>query len=84
MRDFVNFCLDNSLVEVASDGTVTWKEEAVKGGKSSNYKNKFDGGRDQRADLSDDFKDYCHDMGTVWPFKIVAKSGKKTAAPVAK
>ena len=84
MRDFVNFCLENNLVEVANDGTVTWKEEAVKGGKSGSYTQKFDGGRDQRKDLSGDYKDYCHHMGTVWPFKLVAKSGKKQAAPVAK
>lgn len=84
MRDFVNFCLENNLVEVANDGTVTWKEEAVKGGKSGSYTQKFDGGRDQRKDLSGDYKDYCHHMGTVWPFKLVAKGGKKQAAPVAK
>ncbi len=84
MRDFVNYCLENQLVEVSEDGSVTWKEEAVKSGKSGSYQNKFAGGRDQRKDLSDDFKDYCHHMGTVWPFKVVAKGGKKAVAPVAK
>lgn len=84
MFDFVNWCLDNKLVEVAQDGTVTWKEEAVKGGKSGKYKQDFGGGRDQRDDLSGDYKDYCHHMGTVWPFKVVAKGGKKAVAPVAK
>lgn len=82
--DFVNWCLDHKLVEVANDGTVTWKEEAIKGGKSGSYKNNFGGGRDQRKDLSGDYKDYCHHMGTVWPFKVVAKGGKGAAAPVAK
>jgi hypothetical protein len=84
MRDFVGFCVQNKLVEVAEDGTVTWKEECMKGGKSSSYKNKFDGGRDQRKDLSADHKDYTHHMGTVWPFKVKGKGGKKAAAPVAK
>jgi hypothetical protein len=84
MTDFVNFCFERNLVEVAQDGTVTWREEAIKGPKHGSYKNKFGGGRDQRKDLSDDYKDYCHHMGTVWPFKVVAKSGKKAIADVAK
>lgn len=84
MRDFVNFALQNKLIEVAEDGTVTWKEEAIKGGKSGKYKQNFGGGRDQRKDLSGDYKDYCHHMGTVWPFKVVAKGGKAQAAPVGK
>lgn len=84
MRDFVSFCLDNKLVDVSNDGTVTWKEDCVKGGKHGSHKEKFDGGRDQRKDLSGDYKDYCHHMGTVWPFKVVAKGGKKQAAPVGK
>lgn len=84
MRDFVNYCLENQLVDVSEDGSITWKEEAVKGGKCGSYQNKFAGGRDQRKDLSGDYKDYCHHMGTVWPFKVVAKGGKKAVAPVAK
>lgn len=84
MRDFVKFCHDNDLIEVFEDGTVVWKEETVKGGKSSGYKDKFDGGRDLRKDLSGDYKDYCHQMGTVWPFKVLAKGGKKQSAPVGK
>lgn len=83
MRDFVNFCMQNKLVEVGNDGTVTWREAAIKGGKSGSYQQKFGGGRDQRKDLSDDYKDYCHHMGTVWPFKVVAKGGK-AVAPVGK
>jgi hypothetical protein len=84
MFDFVNWCLSENLVDVQNDGTVTWKEEAIKGGKTGKYKQNFGGGRDQRKDLSDDYKDYCHHMGTVWPFKVVAKGGKKPAAHVAK
>lgn len=84
MRDFVNFCLENQLIEVDTDGTVTWKEEAVKGPKHGSHKEKIDGGRDMRKDLSADYKDYCHNMGTVWPFKVIAKGGKKAVAPVAK
>lgn len=84
MTDFVNWCFDSNLVEVSQDGTVTWKEEAIKGGKSGKHKQDFGGGRDQRKDLSGDYKDYCHHMGTVWPFKVVAKDGKKSVAPVAK
>jgi len=84
MIDFVNFCLENHLIDVAKDGTVTWKEEAIKGPKHGHYKNDFGGGRDQRKDLSGDYKDYCHHMGTVWPFKVIAKSGRKAVAPVAK
>jgi hypothetical protein len=84
MRDFVQFCFENSLVDVDNQGTVTWKEEAIKGQKCGKYKQNFGGGRDQRQDLSGDYKDYCHHMGTVWPFKVVAKGGKKQAAPVAK
>ena len=83
-RDFVDFCLENQLVDVANDGSVTWKEEAIKGGKSGSYKNNFGGGRDQRKDLSGDYKDYCHHMGTVWPFKVVAKGSGKSVAPVKK
>ncbi len=84
MIDFVNFCCENNLIDIDEEGTVTWKEEAIKGPKKTGYKDDFGGGRDQRKDLSDDYKDYCHHMGTVWPFKVVAKSGKKPAAGVAK
>ena len=84
MIDFVNFCLNKNLVEVENDGTVTWKEEAIRSGSSTKNTDDFGGGRDQRKDLSDDYKDYCHHMGTVWPFKVVAKGGKKAVAPVKK
>lgn len=80
MRDFVNFCNENNLINIDEDGTITWKEEAIKGKCSD----KIDGARDQRKDLSDDYKDYCHKMGTVFPFKVVAKGKNKTTAPVAK
>ena len=84
MRDFVNWCVQNELVSVFDDGTVAWREGSGDGVKS-NHKEKFAGGRDQRADLSDDYKDYCHHMGTVWPFKLVGKGkGGKAVAPVAK
>lgn len=82
--DFVGFCLENNLIDVAQDGTVTWREAAIRGPKKGSYKQNFGGGRDQRDDLSDDYKDYCHDMGTVWPFKVIAKGGKKKIASVAK
>lgn len=78
MRDFVEFCLANDLVNVANDGTVTWKEG------TSAHKEKLGGSRDQRKDISGDYKGHFHSMDTVWPFKVVAKGGKKQAAPVAK
>lgn len=84
MIDFVNWCLNEDLIDVDAEGVVTWKEAAIRGQKCGKYKNNFGGGRDQRDDLSDDYKDYCHDMGTVWPFKVVAKGGKKPVAQVAK
>lgn len=83
-NDFVNWCLEENLVDVDADGTVTYKEEAIKGPKTGKYKQDFGGGRDQRKDLSGDYKDYCHHMGTVWPFKVIAKGGKKAVASVAK
>jgi len=85
MRDFVNWCLQNELADVFSDGTVAWKEAACHGPKKGKHKEKIDGGRDGRKDLSDDYKDYCHSMGTVFPFKVVAKGkGGKAIAPVGK
>ena len=75
MRDFANWCAENQLIHVYEDGTVVWREGT----------NKTDGGRDQRQDLSSDYKDYCHQMGTVWPFKLVGKGKSgKAKAPVAK
>lgn len=80
MKDFVNWCVKNELVDVFEDGTVSWKEDCGKCGKE-----KFAGGRDIRSDLSDDYKDYCHNMGTVWPFKLVGKGKSgKAVAPVKK
>ena len=77
MKDFVNWCVGKNLVNVFEDGTVTWKESCES--------NKIAGGRDGRSDLSDDYKDYCHQMGTVWPFKLVGKGkGGQAKAPVAK
>lgn len=84
MIDFVNFCREKNLVEIADDGTVTWREDAIKGPKTGSHKEELGGGRDQRKDLGGDYKGYCHHMGTVWPFKVVAKGGKKAVAPVAK
>lgn len=85
MKDFVNWCVGNRLVDVFEDGTVAWKEGTNNGGTKTSHKEKFAGGRDQRQDLSDDYKDYCHHMGTVWPFKLVGKGkGGKAVAPVAK
>ena len=85
MRDFVQFCKQNELVDVFEDGTVAWREAAIRGQKCGSHKEKFDGGRDGRQDLSADYKDYCHMMGTVWPYKLVAKGkGGKAVAPVAK
>ena len=81
MKDFVNWCVTNELVNVFQDGTVAWKEATEKKAKHSE---KFAGGRDARQDLSDDYKDYCHHMGTVWPFKLVGKKGGKAVAPVGK
>ena len=84
-KDFLNWCFNENLVDVFDDGTVAWKESAVKSGCSGKHKEKFAGGRDGRTDLSDDYKDYCHHMGTVWPFKVVAKGkGGKAVAPVGK
>lgn len=84
MQDFVNWCAKKNVIDVFEDGTVTWKETAIRGGEKCNHKEKFDGGRDGRKDLSDDYKDYCHQMGTVWPFKVVAKGKGKAVAPVGK
>jgi len=85
MRDFVNWAYQNELVDVFEDGTVAWKEAAMRGQQKGSHKEKFDGGRDGRKDLSDDYKDYCHMMGTVWPYKVVAKGkGGKAVAPVGK
>jgi len=84
-KDFLNWCDKKKLIDIFQDGTVVWKEEAVKCGKSGGHKEKINGPRDGRKDLSDDYKDYCHHMGTVWPFKVVAKgSGGKAVAPVSK
>lgn len=85
MRDFVNWCVEKNLVDVFNDGSVTWKESAIHGPKKGKHKEKVDGGRDGRDDFSGDYKDYCHSMGTVWPFKVVAKGkGGKAVAPVGK
>ncbi len=85
MRDFVNWASQNDLVDIFEDGTVAWAEGAIRSQKCGSHKEKFDGGRDGRKDLSDDYKDYCHMMGTVWPYKVVAKGrGGKAVAPVGK
>jgi hypothetical protein len=85
MRDFVNWCVERNLVDIANDGTVTWKEAAVRGGKKASHKEKTDGGRDGRDDLSKDYQGHSHMNGTVWPFKVVAKGkGGKAVAPVGK
>lgn len=67
MKDFANWCIKKELVDVFEDGTVSWKE-------TNESANKTDGGRNLKKDLSDDYKDYCHQMGTVWPFKLLGKS----------
>lgn len=84
MHDFVKWCQERNLIEVANDGTVTWKEDCNKtktdGGK------KVSGVRDAcKDDLSGDYKGHFHHMGKVWPFKVLA-SGKngKPVAPVGK
>ena len=85
MRNFVDYCIQNELVNVFQDGTIAWKESAIKCQTKGKHKEKIDGARDGRQDLSDDYKDYCHNMGTVFPFKVVAKGkGGKAKAPVAK
>lgn len=76
MRDFVNWCADKGLINIHEDGTVVWKEDCTAGKKG--------GGRDGCKDLSGDYKGHFHKMDTVWPFKVVAKGGKKAVAPVAK
>ena len=67
MSDFVNWCNENNLIEIQEDGTVQWRvsEDCQKKGAKINHKEKIDGGRDGRKDLSDDYKDYCGHMGTV-------------------
>lgn len=84
MKDFVNWCSEEQLIDIFNDGTVVWREACAEGGKKISHSEKFRGGRDQRKDLSDDYKDYCAHMGTVWPFKVVAKGSGKAIAPVAK
>lgn len=84
-KDFINWCHNSNLIEVFDDGTVVWKEEAMKGPKTcGKHKEKFSGGRDGRDDLSDDYKDYCHHMGIVWPYKVCSKGKGKAIAPVGK
>ena len=58
MKDFVNWCVTQNLIDVFDDGTVAWKEGTVTGGETTKQKEKFAGGRDIRSDLSDDYKDY--------------------------
>ena len=84
MRNFVNWCNANKLIDVFEDGTVSWKEAAIRGPGMISRKEPFKGGRDGRDDLSDDYKDYAHMMGTVWPYKLVSGKGGKAVAPVAK
>ena len=85
MKDFVNWCYQNELVDVFDDGTVAWREAAISSQKMPSHKEKFAGGRDGRKDLSDDYKDYCHHMGTVWPYRVTAGKGSgKPVAPVGK
>ncbi len=86
MKDFVNWCYTKELIDVFEDGTVAWREAAInKSGEKTSHKEKFAGGRDGRDDLSDDYKDYCAHMGTVWPYKVIAKGkGGKAVAPVGK
>jgi hypothetical protein len=85
MRDFVNWCSNGKLIDVFEDGTIAWKEAAIRSHGKISRKEPFKGGRDGRDDLSDDYKDHCHMMGTVWPYKVV-QSGKsgKAVAPVGK
>jgi len=86
MRDFVNWCEEQDLIDISEDGTVAWKvNEADCAKQKANHKEKFAGGRDGRKDLSDDYKDPCGHMGTVWPFKVTAsKKSCKPVAPVGK
>jgi hypothetical protein len=85
MKDFTQWCVGKGLAEVHNDGTVTWTEAAVSKGKTiSNKDDLCKGVRDTRKDLSDDYKDYAGNMGTVWPFKVVAKGSGKAVAPVGK
>jgi hypothetical protein len=63
MQDFVNWCSEKELIDISNNGHVTWKEDV----------------RDARKDLSTDYVDYCHKMGTVWPFKVVAKKGESVS-----
>jgi hypothetical protein len=70
MKDFANWCAENKLIHVYEDGVVVWQEG--------------EGVRKQKQDLSADYKDYCHKMGTVWPFKLLAKGKGKPVAPVGK
>ncbi len=81
MRDFVNFCQEQDLINIHEDGTVTWKVHEDCAKQKTNHKEKFAGGRDGRKDLSGDYHDYCGHMGHVWPFKVTAS--KKTCKPVA-
>lgn len=79
MKDFVKWCMEKDLVEVAQDGTIAWKEGTCC------HKEKIEGPRDARKDLSGDYKGHFHKMDTVWPFKLVGKSKSgKAVASVAK
>jgi len=73
MKDFANWCADNDLIHVYEDGVVVWKET------KSDSNDRAVVVITQRFEC--DYKDYCHQMGTVWPFKLVGKgkNGKAIA-----
>lgn len=92
MFDFAQWCQDKGYAEIKNDGTVAWTEasgcchtDPVKGGKPISHKEKMSGKvRATTSDLSNDYKGHYSHMGTVWPFKVVAKGSGKAVASVAK
>lgn len=95
MKDFAEWCQQKGFAQIQEDGTVQWSEglkpptsgthkDATKGGKKIHHSDKKSSGvRDGRDDLSSDYKGNYNHMGTVWPFKVVAKGSGKAVAPVA-
>lgn len=80
VKDFYEWCKENNL-DLSLEST---HKEPVRGMKKAPNKDKFNGPRDQRDDLSADYKGHVAMNGTVEPYKVVAKGkGGKAVAPVA-
>ena len=80
VKDFYEWCKENNLTNVLEGN----HKDPVRSSKKAPYKEKIAGPRDQRDDLSSDYKGHIAMNGTVEPYKVVAKGkGGKAVAPVA-